>query len=93
MVGRNKISFFNDVKLRVLSEIFNWQNKFFSSEGKEVLFKAIAQAVPCYAISVFKIPNGLCNDMQQAVAKFWWDPKITKDVFIELSGKECVRQR
>lgn len=34
MVGRNKKSFFNDVKPRVLSKISNWQNKFFSSGGK-----------------------------------------------------------
>lgn len=78
MVGRNKISFFNDVKLRVLSKISNWQNKFFSSGRKEVLIKAIAQAVPCYAMSVFKIPNRLCDAMQQAVAKFWWGSKDNK---------------
>lgn len=46
IVGRNKISFFNDVKVRVLNKISNWQNKFFLSGGKEVLIKAVAQAIP-----------------------------------------------
>ncbi|KAH9728345.1 putative reverse transcriptase/RNA-dependent DNA polymerase [Citrus sinensis] len=59
--------FFNDVKLKVLNKISNWQHKLFSSGGKEILIKAVAQAVPAYAMSVFKIPLGLCNDIQRAM--------------------------
>ena len=72
MIGRKRNCFFNEVKLKVLSKISNWQNNFFSSGGKEVLIKAIAQAVPAYAMSVFKLPLTLCEDIQKAVAKFWW---------------------
>lgn len=71
MVGRKRISFFNDIKLKVLSKISNWQHKLFSSGGKEVLIKAVAQAVPAYAMSVFRIPLELCNDIQRAIARFW----------------------
>lgn len=72
MVGRKKISFFNDIKLRVVGKLSSWQHKCFSSGGKEVLIKAVAQAVPAYAMSVFRIPQGLCNDIEKAIAKFWW---------------------
>lgn len=72
MVGRKKISFFNDIKLRVLGKLSSWQHKCFSSRGKEVLIKAVAQAVPAYAMSVFRIPQGLCDDFEKAIAKFWW---------------------
>lgn len=72
MIGRKKTSFFNDIKLRVLSKLSSWQNKCFSSGGKEILIKAVAQAVPAYAMSVFKIPQGLCDDIQKAVTRFWW---------------------
>lgn len=78
MVGRKRTSFFNDVKLKVLSKISNWQHKFFSNGGKETLIKAVAQAIPAYAMSVFKIPIGLCNDIQRAVTKFWWGSKGDK---------------
>lgn len=53
MVRRKRSSFFNDIKLKVLSKITNWQHKFFSCRGKEVLIKVVAQAIPAYAMSVF----------------------------------------
>ncbi|KAH9735375.1 reverse transcriptase domain-containing protein [Citrus sinensis] len=72
MMGRKKTNFFNYVKLRVLNKLTSWESKFFSCGGKEVLIKAVAQAVPAYAMSVFKIPQSICDDIQKAVAKFWW---------------------
>ena len=72
MIGRRTKSFFNEIKLKVLSKITSWQQKFFSCGGKEILIKAVAQAIPTYAMSVFKLPLGLCNDMQGAIAQFWW---------------------
>lgn len=69
-VGRKKTSFFNEVKLKVVSKIANWQHRFFSSGGKEILIKVVAQAIPSYAMSVFKLPLGLCDDIQKAMAKF-----------------------
>ena len=63
MVGRKRTSFFNNIKLKVLSKISSWQHKFFSSGGKEVLIKTVAQVVPAYAMSVFKIPLAVSNDI------------------------------
>lgn len=72
MIERRTKSFFNEIKLRVLRKISSWHHKFFSCGGKEILIKAVAQAVPTYAMSVFKLPLGLCDDMQGTIAKFWW---------------------
>ena len=63
--------FFKDIKLRVLGKISSWQVNLFSCGGKELLIKAVAQTVPAYAMSVFKLPLGLCDDMQKAIASFW----------------------
>ena len=63
MVGRKRSGFFNDIKLRVSSKIVSWQHKFFSCGRKEVLIKAVAQAIPAYAMSVFKIPVSICIDI------------------------------
>ncbi|KAH9782560.1 reverse transcriptase domain-containing protein [Citrus sinensis] len=72
MIGRKRSNFFNDIKLKVFNKISNRQHKFFSCGGKEVLIKAAAQAIPAYAMSVFKIPMGVCNDIQKTVADFWY---------------------
>lgn len=63
MIRRNKTTFFNDIKFRILSKISSWQAKLFSCGGKEILIKVVAQAVPAYAMSVFKLPLGLCEEM------------------------------
>lgn len=59
MIRRKKTSFFNDVKLKVLNKIWNLQHKMFSSGGREVFIKVVAQAIPAYTISVF-IFQGAC---------------------------------
>jgi len=40
--------------------------------GREVLIKAITQAVPTYAMSVFKLPKDLCSSIQSLINNFWW---------------------
>lgn len=50
----------------------------FSREGKEVLIKAVAQAILAYAMSVFKLPMGLCADIQKTMARFWWNSKLNQ---------------
>ncbi|KAL9461995.1 hypothetical protein AB3S75_000061 [Citrus x aurantiifolia] len=78
MIGRKKMGFFNDIKLKVLNKIAGWQHKMLSSRGKEILIKAATQAIPTYAMSVFKLLRDLCDDIQRAIAKFWWGSKGDK---------------
>lgn len=72
MVGRRKVSFFNEIKLRVLNKLSTWQSKLFSSRGREVLVNAVAQAILTYAMSVFKLLSSIYEDIQKAIARFWW---------------------
>lgn len=69
MVGRKNINFFNDVKLRVLNKLTSWQSKFFSYGGKKVLIKVVPQAVLAYAMSVFKVAQSICEDIQKAITR------------------------
>ena len=43
-----------------------------------MLIKVVAQVVLTYAISVFKIPMGICNDIQRAIARYWEGSKEDK---------------
>ena len=46
-----------------------------SSAGKEVLVKVVAQAIPVYSISCFKLPRGLWEHLNMLIRKFWWGSK------------------
>ena len=46
-----------------------------SKVGKEVLIKAIARAIPTYAMSYFGIPDFLCDELTSMIQNFWWEQK------------------
>jgi hypothetical protein len=43
-----------------------------SKAGKEILVKAMAQAIPTYAMSCFDITNTLCDQISSMVSRYWW---------------------
>jgi hypothetical protein len=37
-----------------------------------VLLKALAQAIPAYAMPVFNIPKNICKGITDVISQFWW---------------------
>jgi hypothetical protein len=72
LVGADRSDCFKHFIERIIQRINGWKEKQLSIKGKEILLKTIAQAIPVYAMSVFLIPKGVCKEMMDAIAKFWW---------------------
>lgn len=55
---------------RVQKAIVNWKVNLLFFGGKEVLLKAVAQALPTYAMSCLKLPKFLWDDVARAMVNF-----------------------
>ena len=75
LVGKNKKASFNYIKERVWKKIQGWKEKLLSQAGREILIKAIVQAILTYTMSCFKLPLGLYGDIESIIRKFWWGQK------------------
>ena len=70
MVVKNKVNTFKDLRERIAKRIIGWKEKFISKVGREVLIKLVAQAIPTYSMSLFKLPRVLCHDINSILDKY-----------------------
>ena len=91
LVGRSKKNTFWALKERLDNKLFGWKEKMLSQAGKEVLIKAVAQAIPTYTMSVFKLPETLYDEMTSMIRAFWWGQSNGKNKMVWLSwDKVCT---
>lgn len=65
ILGRNKSTLLGYLKEKIDKKIRSWDEGFISRSGKVVLIKNVAQALPSYAMSVFRLPLGITKDMER----------------------------
>jgi hypothetical protein len=70
-----------------------WKEKFLSHAGKEVLIKAVLQAIPTYTMSVFKLPITLCREINSLFSKFSWGHLENMDRMAWMSWKGLGRSK
>ena len=70
LMGREKKRVFKEE--RVWKKLQGWKEKLLSKAGKEILIKAVAQAIPTYTMSCFKISVSLAHELEMMIARFWW---------------------
>ena len=68
--GKSKVKTFKDLREKITNRFLGWKEKYISKVGREILIKTVAQAIPTYSISIFKIPKNLCDTIN--FAKYWW---------------------
>lgn len=72
VVGKSKQQIFGVIRERVWKRINGWGEKTLSQAGKEVLIKAVLQAIPTYLMSCFLLPGNLITSIEAAIREFWW---------------------
>ncbi|XP_062020747.1 uncharacterized mitochondrial protein AtMg00310-like [Rosa rugosa] len=90
-VGRNKTAAFGYLKEKLTKKVVSWREKLLSGAGKEILIKAVAQTVPNYVMNCYMLPTGMCEDLQQLCAGFWWgDSEEKQKIHWQSWDRLCV---
>jgi ribonuclease HI len=72
LVGKSRTKEFKSIVDRIEKRLQDWKLKFLSQAGKEILLKAVIQAIPTYSMSIFQMPRALCTRINSLMQKFWW---------------------
>lgn len=72
-ISKKEIFFF--VTDRVWKKLKRWKERFLYKDEKEVLIKAVEQAIHGYIMSYYKLLEECCKEIENMLAKFWWGSK------------------
>lgn len=83
---------FRYIKDRIWSRIQGWREKLLSKAGKEILIKAVAQAIPTYAMSCFDLTKEFCDELSTMICRYWWSQQ-EKDKMHWLSWDKLLQPK
>ncbi|XP_024190213.1 uncharacterized protein LOC112194201 [Rosa chinensis] len=93
-VGKSKTAKFLYIKEKLTKRLVNWKAKLLSSVGKEILIKAVVQTMPLYVMNCYLLPKGLCDDIHQLCASFFWgDTDAKKRIHWRSWEKLCLTKQ
>jgi hypothetical protein len=71
-VGVDRSDCFRHLVEWLYQRLSGYKEKVLSYGGKKVLLKAVAQAIPAYDMSVFKLPKQVIKEITDAMIRYWW---------------------
>lgn len=92
-VGRSRKKTFEYIKQRIWARIQGWQEKLLSKAGKEILIKAVAQAIPLYAMSCFDLTKGLCEELNSMIGRWRWSNQDKQNKIHWMSWDKLARPK
>jgi hypothetical protein len=94
LVGIDRTDCFQHLIDRIYKILLGWKEKNMSFGGKEALIKAVIQAIPAYAMSVFKLPKQIIKGIITVISQFWWgDDDQQKHMHWFAWWKMCVPKK
>ena len=83
VVGRSKKALMKGLQEKLWKKLQGWKGMILSKPGREVLIKAVAQSIPTYVMSVFKLPSSFCNELDPLWPNSGGDRKEGSEKFTE----------
>ena len=93
IICRSKTNVFAEVKERVARKLSGWKEKLLSMGGREILIKAVAQAIPTYTMSCFLLPKSLCDEIEGMMRKFWWGQRKQESRIAWINWKKLCKSK
>ncbi|KAK5840387.1 hypothetical protein PVK06_009286 [Gossypium arboreum] len=88
MVGCNKRRAFKELKEKLTRRVSSWSSRLLSIGGREVLIRAVLQAILLYSMNCFLLPSSVCKELEAILARFWWKNKAGKKGLYWCARKE-----
>lgn len=92
-MGRSRAKTFAYLKERVWKKIQGWKEKLLSKAGKDILIKAVAQAIPTFAMSCFDLTKTLCDEISAIICRYFWSQQETENKMHWLSWDLLCRRK
>ena len=70
-IGSSKKRVFQIIQDRVWKKLKGWKGQCLSQAGREVLIKAVAQAIPTYAMQCFRLPQSILEGITKMCRSFF----------------------
>jgi hypothetical protein len=71
-LGRSTDEQFEHIIARLKKLVNSYASMKMSGAAREVLVKAICQAIPTYSMSCFRLSKKMCKRITNIIARFWW---------------------
>jgi hypothetical protein len=70
LFGKSKMAILSNILDKIQDKIEGWRSKTLSQADKAITVKAVAFAIPSYAMSSFMLLDGLCHKLDKAFCLF-----------------------
>ncbi|EEE56785.1 hypothetical protein OsJ_06364 [Oryza sativa Japonica Group] len=91
-MGRSKAKTFNYLKERVW-KIQGWKEKLLSRAWKDILIKAVSQAIPTFAMSCFDLTKTLCDKISMLICHVFWAQQDRENKMHWISWEHLCSQK
>ena len=68
--GKSEVGTFKVLQEKITKRVLGWKEKFISKAGREILIKTVAQLIPTYSMSLFKLSWSICNSINSLVVRY-----------------------